>query len=392
MIPIPAKPARNVFLLVFAHFSHDLCFGILPALMPFIRDAMGLNYAQAGGLIAALTIPAGLSQFLGGWFGDRYRRRLLIITGLGGVGLFTFVTGFLYSYGPLLAVFIVIGLFAGMFHPSGIVLLSDSVASTRRGRAISYFMVGGSIGYLVAPAIGGVIASQFGWHAAFSLLALPAITAAMAMALFLNSGESLQPARHAQATPARPAVRWYLIIVISILSIVMEMASGASVAFFSLFLTDARGFAALTATLGLALLRLGSLGGSLAGGQLVDRWGGLRTIILSFAISGPMLLLVSYLASVPLFFTVLLFGIFYTMREVAVEAYLLKIIPERFRSRLMGIYFGFGMEGSSLLQPVVGGAMDRFGITGVFSWLGMAASGISFLTPMLVLMGLRKKK
>ena len=65
MIPAVFKRNRNAFLLVLAHFSHDMCFGILPALNPFIRDDIGLNYAEAGGLIAALTIPAGISQFFG---------------------------------------------------------------------------------------------------------------------------------------------------------------------------------------------------------------------------------------------------------------------------------------------------------------------------------------
>jgi FSR family fosmidomycin resistance protein-like MFS transporter len=385
----PLMRNRNLAILTISHFSHDLCFGILPAILPFIRDALNLNYTQVGGLVGALTITAGLSQFLGGWLGDRFPRRILVTIGLGGMSLCTFIVGFLSDFGLLILLFILMGLFAGLYHPSATVLLSGSVKAGQRGKAIAVHMVGGSLGYIVAPLVGGMLASSFGWQAAFITLSFSASITAVISFYFLET--NLLPIVPKSDTPdAKKKAPWYGIITISCMSILMEIISGAAVAFFALFLVDVQNITPEGASYGLALLRIGSLIGSLFGGYATDRWGNNRAILWSFIASGPSLLLLSYLGSIPFFAIVFFFGLFYTMREVAVQVYLLEKAPENIKSRLIGIYYGFGMEGSSLLQPLVGFTMDRFGIINIYIWLGVASTIISLITPALLLIGVRR--
>ena len=163
-ILIHPNTRRNgtTWLLAFFHFSHDLCLGILPALLPFIRNALDLDYLQTGGLLAALIITTGFAQFLGGWLGDRFPHRLLIAIGVGGVGICTLITGLLGNYYSLIVVFVFMGLFGGLYHPSGIAMLYGQTEAQQRGRAIASHMVGGSVGYFIAPILGGVIATVMG--------------------------------------------------------------------------------------------------------------------------------------------------------------------------------------------------------------------------------------
>ena len=341
-------------------------------------------------MLAALMITAGLSQFLGGWLGDRFRRRFLVVIGLGGVSISTFTVGILDSYELLVAIFVVTGLFAGLYHPSSVVLLSDSVESNQRGRVMASHMIGGSLGYLVAPLLGGIIAGFLGWQAAFMFLCIPALIAAFCSLAYLPDSKSHTTAQQLEKATPEEKTPWYRVITVSSMSVLMEVASGAAVAFFALFLVDVQGLTPVLSTTGLGVLRCGSLAGSLLGGLLADRWGNNRAVLLSFIASGPILLLLSYLTAIPFFIALFSFGLFYTMREVTVQVYLLKITPMHLRSRLIGVYYGFGMEGSSLIQPVAGHAMDRFGITGVYIWLGVASTIISMAMPILFLIGMRK--
>ena len=381
---------KTISILTFSHFGHDLCLGLLPALIPFLRNALDLNYLQAGGLLAALMITVGFSQFLGGWLGDRFPRRLLVAIGMCGVGMCSFVVGLSGSYFILIFVFIAMGIFAGLYHPSGVALLFDGVESNRRGRAVAYHMVGGSVGYLIAPLLGGFIATVLGWQAAFMLLCIPTFLAASALLAFPLDSKSQSAKEQPYKTDSRAVTPWHRLISISIMSILMEVVTGAAVAFFALFLVDVQGFTPGSATIGLVLLRSGGLVGALIGGYFSDRWGHHRAILLSFLASGPTLLLLSYLTTVPFFIVLFFFGLFYIMREVSVQIYLLDETPMRFRSRIIGIYFGFGMEGSSLIQPLVGHAMDNFGINSIYIWLGAASTAISIAMPVLLFISIRK--
>jgi hypothetical protein len=59
-------------------------------------------------------------------------------------------------------------------------------------------------------------------------------------------------------------------------------------------------------------------------------------------------------------------GILWTMRETAVQTYLMGKTPLHLHGIVFGLYFGIGMQGQSLLQPVYGIFMDMIGIANVF--------------------------
>ena len=133
----------------------------------------------------------------------------------------------------------------------------------------------------------------------------------------------------------------------------------------------------------IGLLRGGSIIGSFLGGYLADRWGRRQSMLSAFFASGPVLLLMLYLSGIPFLAVMFLFGLFNMMREAAVQAYLMDETPPHLRARLIGIYFGFGQEGASLIIPLVGYAMDNIGTMGVYVWLGASSTVISVFTLLL---------
>ncbi len=375
----------------YTHFSHDLCTGLLIALLPLIREGMGLSYLQSGFLLSALTITSGLSQFPGGWLGDRLNRWIVIIVGLGGIALTSIAIGLSPAYYPMLAILIIMGIFAGAYHPSAVSLLSSSFDASRRGKAIALHMVGGSIGFTIGPILGGLIAEMLGWRFAFIILSIPAVASLPLIFKKLRQLEPLQPP--SAGTSDEPQIKHpptgifqalRPIAIIVGLAILMQLIAGSAMAFIPLYLVDKHHIDPTYAAMLVGLIRGGGITGSLLGGWMSDKWGRKNAIFLSLGLTGPLLYLLTWLPFHGWLIVVfIVFGIFMYMRQATVQPFIMDSVPPRLRATIFGIYFGLGMEGMSLMQPVAGHFMDIFGIIDVFNVIALVCIALS-LTALLL--------
>ncbi len=377
----------------YTHLSHDMTTGLLIALLPFIRQDMALNYFQAGLLVSAYSVTSGFSQIFGGWVADRLKRRwITIMMGLLGVGFSGFAAGLMPSYYTLLIAMVFMGIFAGFYHPSAVPALS-SLFEDRRGKAIGLHMIGGSIGFGIGPFIGTAIAATLNWHMAFTILCLPALIAGLWVALWLRKIEPAPPAgaRGMPSTgggqsvtlPGGPTLGQVLksVAPVVILVIIVTFTSGSLLPFLPLYLVDHHGLTATMASVWTSIVRSAGIVGSLLGGWLSDRWGNKRTVLVSLIAIGPVMLLfttVNYFAALAV--VMMAIGILWTMRETAVQTYLMGRTPLKLHGIVFGLYFGIGMQGQSLLQPVYGGLMDMAGIADVFFYVALISVATSIVT------------
>jgi FSR family fosmidomycin resistance protein-like MFS transporter len=370
------------------HATHDLTTGLLVALLPFIRQDLGLNYLQSGLLASAFSITAGLSQILGGWASDRLGRQRIMAAGLLGVGVCTVAIGLTSAYYVILALLIVQGVMAGAYHPSAISTLTARFETTRRGRAIALHMLGGSIGFLVGPSLGAPIAGALSWHYTFLLLGIPAVIASLIVATQPkltaapaqgNSQSLLDAASKGSLSEVVRVFRSMASIVTLVVAV--QLLIGPIMAFMALFLVDQHHLSTEAAAIWVSVIRFGGLGGSIFGGWLSDRWGRQRAVLLALVLLGPTLFLIASLPfNAGLIVVLLLFGWLMSMRETTMQTYLMDNTPAQVRAMVFGIYFGFGQEGSSLIQPVIGHSMDIIGIHGVFNVIAFVGIGVSLLT------------
>ncbi|MBA7623070.1 Sialic acid transporter NanT [subsurface metagenome] len=373
----------------YTHFSHDLCAGLLVALLPLIRVDLELNYLQSGLLISAYSIAAGLSQFPGGWIGDRANRKIIIMVGLGGVGLAALAVGLSPSYFLMLSFLVIMGIFAGGYHPSALSILSGYFGKAERGKVIAIHMLGGSIGLALGPVLGGFIGDILGWRSAYIiltipiLLALPLVLKTPRQQLYGDRAASSAPTN--DGTPVKPTYKlsslWQVlrpIAMISILAILIQLVVGCAIAFFPIYMVDKHNLAPAYAAMFLGIFRGGGVAGSLLGGWLSDRWGRKNTIILPLLAIGPILYLLTKLPFNTVFIVIfVLFGVIMYMRIPAMQAMLMDNTPPHFRATVTGIYIGLGMEGMSIIQPIAGRLMDIWGIAQVFNIIALISVGLS---------------
>ncbi len=381
----------------YTHLSHDLSIGLLAALLPLIRASLGLSYFHSGLLLSALTITMGLSQFPGGWLGDRLSRRVVIAVGLGGVGLGTLAVGLSSAYYPMLAILVIMGIFAGAYHPSAVPMLYSYTGKARTGKAIALHMVGGTIGFAIGPVLGGLIADALGWHFAFIILGIPAlVTVPLVLRKFkqqkpVESDRQVNQSSTNDSAASQPTHQGISIgqalkpiaIVFSLI-VLTQLMNGSAMAFIPIYLVDKHNIAPASAAMLISIVRGGGIAGSLFSGWLSDRWGRKNAIFLALVTTGPILYLLTRLPfNGWLLVVFILFGMSAFMRPAAFQPFLMDNTPPHLRATIFGIYFGLGMEGISLLQPVAGYFMDIFGIVEVFNVIALISVGLSLVALLL---------
>jgi len=254
-------------------------------------------------------------------------------------------------------------------------------------------MSGGSIGFAIGPILGGLIAEVLGWRFAFIILSLPALVAIPpVLKRFGQTPITTHASEPTQATssPALPkgAGVWRVlkpIAIIFTLAIATQLIGGSVMSFIPIYLVDKHRVTPAYAAMLIGIIRGGGIGGSLFGGWLSDRWGRQNAIFLTLVATGPALYLFTILPfNAGLIIAFMLFSILLYMRQATVQPFLMDNIPPQLRATILGVYFGLGMEGISIIQPIFGHFMDIYGVIKVFDVVALISIGLSLISLALV--------
>lgn len=198
--------ARAIWALLAAVFVVTLAYGVqLPLLPSLLQPRFASPEAIAwhtGALTGAYTLALFLFAPLWGALSDRWQRRGVIVTGLGGfalaLGLFAFIDHLTALYlGRFLS-----GAFSAAVLPVAQALVADlSPGEHSRARRFGWLNMAGIAGFLIGPAAGGMLGSM--WQNAMPASGAPFLLMAMAAAAAaLLASFALPP-----ATRARPPAR-----------------------------------------------------------------------------------------------------------------------------------------------------------------------------------------
>ena len=158
--------------------------------LPEIQMAFGLNSVGAAGIMSARDLAAGLIALPGGVVVDIMRRHwgLLLAGCLAVAALGSFVMGVSPIYALLLIGIGVVAISHSVWHLPASASLSHRFAE-RRGMALSFHGVGGSVGDVVGPLATGLLLALLSWRGLLSIYAIaPFLFAFMLVFSFRNIG------------------------------------------------------------------------------------------------------------------------------------------------------------------------------------------------------------
>jgi MFS transporter, Spinster family, sphingosine-1-phosphate transporter len=173
---MPRGYARYVLVvMVGINFLNYLDRYIFPVVALKVQAEFHLSDLQVGAIGTAFLLVYAVAALPFGIWADQGVRRVVIGVGVSIWSVATLLTGFARNFGQLFAARAVLGIGEASYYPAGTSLLGDYFPRETRGRAMSIWSAGTALGIATGFAGGGLIASRFGWRAAFYLTAIPGL-------------------------------------------------------------------------------------------------------------------------------------------------------------------------------------------------------------------------
>ena len=258
---------------------------LLSAVFPLLKDDFDLSDAQLGLLSAAFLLVATVGAVPFGVIVDKARRTHVAAWGAALWSLAMVFTGVASSYGALFVSRMGLGGAESSYTPASFSLIADYYPVSERSRVLGLYQVGAVLGFLGLP-LGGLVASAWGWRAAFHLFALPGFLLAVLLWRLPEPVRGRTDRTHAGLAsderlsafallPARQAFAHVLRIpsfTVSLLanSLAIFFTSGLGI-WATTFLVRYHGLSLTRATAATGLLAVGAIVGMIWGGRLGDR-------------------------------------------------------------------------------------------------------------------------
>lgn len=169
-----------LFILLFLLYMFDYVDRmVVTSLLPFLQAEWGLNDTQSGALMSAVYLSISILSFPVSILVDRWSRRKTI--GLMAVvwSIATGVCAFTKSYGQLLTARTFIGVGEAGYAPGGTAMIAGLYPQKKRSWMIGLWNASIPLGSAIGVALGGVIATLWGWRHAFGLVAIPGLIIAV---------------------------------------------------------------------------------------------------------------------------------------------------------------------------------------------------------------------
>lgn len=270
------------------HLATDLAQGSLPALLPFLKTEFDLTYTMASALVLAATISSSLIQPLFGLWSDARGALWLLPAGVGLAGVGMALAAAAPSYPLTFLAVLAAGLGVAAYHPEGSKFASYASGS-RRASGMSFFSVGGNIGFALGPVYASALILTLGLKGGL-LIALPGLAVATGLVLVLRYLASFAPdesPREQRAAAAKTETRGLVLLLV-----VVGLRSVAHMGLFTFIpLWEIHnGHGEAYGTFVLALFLFAGAVGTLLGGPLADRFGRRPVLRGSFIAATPLIL------------------------------------------------------------------------------------------------------
>jgi len=333
--------------------------------MSFLILTFGYTYFAAGLLVTVYNLVSSFAQPGIGWIHDRKGAQLPVALSILICGIFISLLGVASGYGVILAFCGIAAIGHAAFHPVALSLTGRGSTDENRGRVLSYFVVGGNLGFALGPLAAGAAIGFFG-RGGILLMALPAIATAVTLYLLLPPTPPRRdppPCRPSgEQRVSVPAIAWTPLVILVTAASLRSMVIFGSIAFLPTYLAQG-GLGLLAANTLLTLMLLAGVGGQVLGGAASDRSGRKETILVGM--TGTTVFLAGFLllpgpAGI---LSLMLFGFSLWSSFSVTLAISHELLPGNL-GLASGLLLGLSMGAGGLGVALIGALGDAIGLAG----------------------------
>jgi len=346
------------------HLVTDINQGALPALLPFFKEAMNLSYTMSGVIVLSSNLTSSIIQPAFGHLSDRKPIGWFLPLAPFIACLGISVTGFVSHYSLLLLCVILTGIGIAIFHPEGF-KTAYYFTGDKKVTGMSIFAVGGNLGIALGPMVAITLVTFFGLKGTMGLI-VPGIFIAIILLIFNTSTLSTTvESAHKEATKGlrKPLTRnqkmsFSLLIGIATLRAWTHFGMATYIPFY--YINYLKGNPLYAGKLVSTFLLAGALG-TLLGAPIADRWGHKKFLLITLALSSPLLLLFYYSSG---FMTFVILGVsgMVLISSFALTTVMGQILLPQHLGMASGMMVGFTMSAGGLGVTLLGMIADAWGV------------------------------
>ena len=340
-------------LLAMGHLVADMNYSALPAMLPFLKEALSFSYAMAGTVMLVSNVASSVIQPGFGYLTDR--KSILWFLPLGcivsawGMGF----VGWASSYYQLLILVVFSGLGVAIYHPEGW-RVANFFAGDKKATGMSIFAVGGNLGVALGPITAVFFIKHLGLKGS-TLFVIPGTAAA---AIFLLSRfwgvDTTSIKRKDSPKSAADSLRSAIYPMSLLLSMIMfrswtHLGLITFIPFY--YITYLKGDPMVVGDLLFAFLGAGTIG-TFLGGPVADRVGHKKVVLFSLAATCPLLVLFLLSSGFLAFFWLTLAGLILIVSFPVSMVMGQSFMPQNVgmaSGLILGLSFGIGGLGASIL-------------------------------------------
>jgi MFS family permease len=346
------------------HFGAHFAMLIFPTVAVVMAAEEGLALETVLGWSFAGFMLFGAGGLPVGYLADHLRAVWVVRVGVIGLGLAVMAVS-MADPGPALALSLaLVGVFASLYHPAGLGLISRTVAA--RGEALGINGMFGNVGIAGAPLAAQLACSAWGWRGAY--LVLGAGLLLMGLLVAMRSINEATPgsltADDQHESGERRRLFLILLVAMTFGGLAYRANTVAQPAYFDARVGQMGHGVATSLVYGLGIL------GQWAGGRLADRYD-LRILYLCFqARALPFVLLMSVLAGLPLLLAAAGYVFFAIGMQPIENSLVARFTPDRWRCTGYGLKFSVVFGIGALSVRGVQQFLERGTLSGVFVAVG----------------------
>jgi MFS transporter, DHA1 family, inner membrane transport protein len=362
---------------------------VVASLLPQIAGDTGVTLIEAGYLVVTYAFAYAIgSPVVAALTGSLDRRSVLI------GGTLVFVAGALLAavsptYLMLMAARLLIAVMAGLYAATAQATAVAISEPHHRARAIAAIVGGTTLAVAFGAPLGAFISGLFGWRGTYLFIALVGTLAAVVVWFVLPRGlyadrltiaQRLGVLRHPGLLPALLTMLLYMTGPFAVYTYIAAVA------------VDGTGLSRSLLPVVLLAFGIGAAIGNVLGGQLSDRFGATRTVVMASVLNAGVLMSVSWIMTLPndiagpsLIAIMVLWGVIAWMFPPAQASRVLAIAPEsaplalslNYSALYLGVAFG-SIIGGQIIAHI--GLAYLGWIGGLFPLLGLAVMRIAKTT------------
>ena len=389
-LPMSKLDIRNMGLITLGHSLTHWYPATFFMLLPLIGNEMGLTYSQIGFIMTCQYAAGAISNVPGGMLVDVWGKKgQLMALSLFWVGFPYLMMGFSSQYWMLLICVMLVGIGNNLWHPTAIPLLG-SMFPKRKGLALSLHGMGGNVGDALAPLAVGALLTTLSWREIVVLNVVPGAAMSMLILFFLGTmtfapkpkakasvevndansatvADSKGQSMGSYVAGLRTLMKTPGLFLLTLSSGFRSMTQGTLLTFLPLYLANEMHYDVFWVGAGMALLQLTGFIAAPIAGHLSDTMGRKNILMVSFGMSGVVLLLMTFAGGSPWFvFLIAVLGFFLYAARPIMQAWMLDATPKNMGGTAIGLMFGM-QSGAQAIAPILGGIVaDHYGLLAAF--------------------------